>query len=101
MSHVSVMMSLQTLLSPERSKGKLGRFGIRMGETGYVATLQQGRLNVERREPAGCDVTFAGSPTDMVAAIHGGAPLEMLRIEGDMELAKRFVTLFPLPPKVA
>jgi hypothetical protein len=32
--------------------------------------------------------------------IHGGAPFELIRIEGDMELAKRFVKLFPLPTKV-
>jgi hypothetical protein len=33
--------------------------------------------------------------------IHGGAPFDTVRIEGDMNLAKRFVTLFPLPEKVA
>ena len=27
-------------------------------------------------------------------------PLETIDVEGDMELAKRFTTLFPLPPKV-
>jgi hypothetical protein len=32
--------------------------------------------------------------------IHGGAPFETIQVDGDMELAKRFVTLFPLPPKV-
>src|SRR5881392_3741328 len=31
MSHVSVMMSLQTLLSPEHAKGINGRFGFRLG----------------------------------------------------------------------
>src|SRR5881392_436570 len=31
MSHVSLMMSLQTLLSPEHAKGINGRFGFRLG----------------------------------------------------------------------
>jgi hypothetical protein len=37
----------------------------------------------------------------MVAVIHGGAPFDLIKIEGDMALVKRFLTLFPLPPKVA
>lgn len=100
MSHVSVMMSLQTLLSPERATGLEAAFGFRMGEVGYVAILADGRLTVERREAKDCDVTFVGSPTDIVAVIHGGAPFDLITVEGDMALARRFVTLFPLPPKV-
>jgi DNA-binding HxlR family transcriptional regulator len=100
MSHVSVMMSLQTLLSPERARGMDARIGFRMGETGYIAILRDGRLDIRRVEPEDCDVTFIGTPMELVAAIHGGAPLETIEIKGDMELAKRFVTLFPLPPKI-
>jgi hypothetical protein len=33
--------------------------------------------------------------------MYGGAPTELLRFEGDAELARRFVTLFPLPAKVS
>ena len=58
-----------------------------------------------RGEPAGTDVTFAGAPGAIAAAVDGGAPLAgleaagALRIEGDRGVAERFVTLFPLPPK--
>ena len=101
MSHVSVMMSLQTLLSSELSKDIDARVGFRLGEASYVATLRNGSLAIERRETSGCDATFAGSATEVVAVIHGGAPLEMITVEGDITLARRFITLFPLPPKVA
>jgi DNA-binding HxlR family transcriptional regulator len=100
MSHVSVMMSLQTLLSPELAEDIDARIGFRLGDTSYVATLAGGRLAVERGEVKDCDTTFSGSNRDIVAVIHGGAPLETVAVEGDMELAKRFVTLFPLPPKI-
>ena len=100
MSHVSVMMSLQTLISPERAKGLDARVGFRFGDTSYVATVHDGRLDVERREAADCDVTFAGAPSAVAGVIHGGAPFETIEVEGDMALAKRFVTLFPLPSKV-
>ena len=101
MSHVSVMMSFQTLLSPERAEGMRGRFGFRFGGVSYVATLDDGRLAVERAETEDCNAVFTGSPTELVAVIHGGAPPEMIGIEGNPALAKKFMTLFPLPPKVA
>jgi DNA-binding HxlR family transcriptional regulator len=100
MSHVSVMMSFQTLLSSERARGVRGRFGFRFGGVSYVATLEEGRLGVERAEPSNCDAVFTGSPTEVVAVIHGGAPRELIRIDGDIELASRFMRLFPLPEKV-
>lgn len=100
MSHVSLIMSLQTLLSPGLAEGLRARIGFRLGEANYVATLHDGRLDVERGEVADCDVVFTGTSSDVAAVIHGGAPFETIRVEGDMELAKRFITLFPLPPKV-
>jgi DNA-binding HxlR family transcriptional regulator len=101
MSHVSVIMSLQTLISPELAKGTHARIGFRFGETGYVTTVHDGRLDVERTAPEDCDVIFTGAPSAVAAVIHGGAPFEMIKVEGDMALAKRFVKLFPLPAKVA
>jgi DNA-binding HxlR family transcriptional regulator len=100
MSHVSVLMSLQTLLSPERAEGLTARIGFRFDDAAYVATLHGSRLDVDRREPQDCDVTFTGSPSAVAGVIHGGAPFETIDIQGDMALAKRFITLFPLPPKI-
>ena len=101
MSHVSVVMSLQTLLSPELAEGLDARIGFRFGDAQYVTRVHGGRLDVERREVAGCDVVFAGPPSAIAAVIHGGAPFETISVEGDLSLARRFVKLFPLPEKVA
>ena len=100
MSHVSVIMSLQTLISPAFAEGLDARVGFRFGETSYVATIRDGKLDVERTPVVDCDVEFSGPPSAVAAVIHGGAPLEMIEIRGDMELARRFLTLFPLPPKI-
>jgi DNA-binding HxlR family transcriptional regulator len=100
MSHVSLIMSLQTLLSPALADGIDARIGFRLGEANYVTVLHDGRLDVERGEAAGCDVVFTGSPTSVAAVIHGEAPFDMINVEGDLALATRFVKLFPLPPKV-
>jgi len=100
MSHVSVIMSLQTLISPERAGGLNARVCFRFGEANYVTTVNDGRLDVERRDCNDCDVTFIGAPSEIAAVIHGGAPFDLIRVEGDMALADRFRTLFPLPEKV-
>jgi DNA-binding HxlR family transcriptional regulator len=99
-SHAAAMMSLQTMLDANRAGEMKARLGFRLGETSYVAELHDGRLDVERRAIDDCDVVFTGAPAELAAVIYGGAPLEMIEVRGDMELAKRFVTLFPLPPKV-
>lgn len=99
-SHVSVMMSLETMLDPEQSADISARIGFRLGEASYVATLNGGRLEVERRPIGDCDLVFTAAPAELAGVIYGGASLGTIGVEGDMELAKRFITLFPLPPKV-
>ncbi|MFL6786648.1 MAG: winged helix-turn-helix transcriptional regulator [Sphingomicrobium sp.] len=99
MSHVSLVMSLQTLLSPQLAEGLDQRIGFRLGDANYVATIRGGRLDVHRTEVKDCDLVFSGPPSAVAAVIHGGAPFETIEVEGDLDLARRFVTLFPLPPK--
>jgi DNA-binding HxlR family transcriptional regulator len=101
MSHVSVVMSLQTLISPALAEGLDKRIGFQFGDVGYVTTVRNGRLDVERTAVENCDLVFKGTPSAVAAVIHGGAPFDMIEIEGDMALAARFVKLFPLPAKVA
>jgi DNA-binding HxlR family transcriptional regulator len=101
MSHVSLLMSLQTLISPDRAEGFRARICFRLGDAAYVATVADGRLGVDRRDADDCEVTFTGTPSEVAAVIHGGAPFETISVEGDLEIARRFRTLFPLPAKVA
>ena len=100
MSHVSLLMSLQTLIAPDRAEGFDTCVGFRLGDADYVATVSHGRLDVDRREPTDCAVTFVGTPTAVAGVIHGGAPFETIQVEGDQALARRFIDLFVLPAKV-
>ncbi len=100
MSHVSVMMSLQTLLSPERAEGIDARIGFRFGDGELCRDSSTTAASTSTRmEPADCAVTFIGGPDEVAAVIHGGAPFDLIQVEGDLALARRFVTLFPLPRK--
>ena len=98
-SHVSVMLSLQTMIDAGRARGLAGRFGFRLGEATYMAKLSNGALDVERRPIEAFDVLFTAAPAELAAVVYGGASLATIGVEGDKALAKRFVTLFPLPPK--
>ena len=100
MSHVSIIMSLQTLISPALAQGLDERVGFRLGDADYVVHVHDGRLDVKRGDIENCRVTFTGPPTQVAAVIHGGAPFDLITVEGDLEFARRFVKLFPLPPKV-
>lgn len=100
MSHVSVIMSLQTLIVPERAAGFDARVGFCLGDSDYVTTVHDGRLHVERTATTNCAVVFSGTPTAVAAVIHGGAPFNTIQVDGDLDLARRFVDLFVLPDKV-
>ncbi|HJU19010.1 MAG TPA: winged helix-turn-helix transcriptional regulator [Stellaceae bacterium] len=105
LSAASLLLSLRAMLDPCRAEGLDLHIGFRLGEEGYLAHLADGRIDIRRGDPDGADLVFTGSPPVLAAAFYGGQPLERLetegalRIEGDRMLARRFVALFPLPPK--
>jgi DNA-binding HxlR family transcriptional regulator len=100
-SGVSVMMSMQTMFDPVRAGEFEARACILLGETPYVVEIRDGRIDVRRGSHQGCDFTVTATPEEVAAVLYGGVPVDAIRVEGDLALAKRFVTLFPLPPKVA
>ena len=101
LSHVAIMMSLQTMIDPDRAQGMAAKLGFRLGDATYVAMLRDGRLDVARGPIETCDIVFIASPTKLAAVVYGGAPLETIDVVGDTQLAKRFVALFPLPEKAS
>ena len=106
LSAVSLFLSFRTMLDAERARGLVARVGFRIGAETFLARLARGRIEVERGPLENVDVVFAGAAPAIAAAVYGGQPLTaleragMLAVEGDRALAERFVTLFPLPPKV-
>jgi DNA-binding HxlR family transcriptional regulator len=99
-SHVSIMMSQETMFDPKLAGDFRVRVGFRFGDTSYVADVSEGQIQIDRGEATDCDFVFVGEPAQLAAVLYGGAPLETISIQGDIELARRYVTFFPLPPKV-
>jgi DNA-binding HxlR family transcriptional regulator len=106
-STASFLLSLRTMLDSEQAKGLEARVGFRLGEETFLAHLAEGRIEITRSALAGTDLIFTGTPPVLAGAIYGGQPLEMLeeagalQVEGDRAFARRFIGLFPLPPKAA
>jgi DNA-binding HxlR family transcriptional regulator len=106
LSAVSLLLSFRTMIDPQRAKGLTMRVGLRIGEESFVVRVARGTLEAERGEAQSVDFKLTGAAPAIAAAVYGGVPLAalegegVLKLEGDRAAAEKFVTLFPLPPKV-
>jgi hypothetical protein len=99
-SGVSILLSFRTMFEPKKAQGLAARIGFVFGEMTYVLRIADGELTVARGPVDGCDLVFSGEPAVLAGVVYGGLPLDQMRVEGDRGLARRFVDLFELPPKV-
>jgi DNA-binding HxlR family transcriptional regulator len=100
-SPVSLMLSLRTMFSPGAAGDFAARIQLHMGEESFFWERREGEIRIGRGEIDSPDFTITGEPSAIGAVVYGGAPLETVTVEGDIALARRFVSLFPLPPKAA
>jgi DNA-binding HxlR family transcriptional regulator len=107
LSAVSLLLSFRTMFDAERARGLDARIGLKLGEESFLVRIAEGKIRAVRGAAAGTDLVLTGAAPAIAAAVYGGQPLAALeaagalRVEGDRALAERFLTLFPLPPKVA
>jgi DNA-binding HxlR family transcriptional regulator len=105
-SPVSLMLSFRTMFDAGRARGLDARIGFRLGAESFLARIADGKLEVQRAEPESADAIFTGTSAALAAAVYGGQPLPalaeagLLGVTGDQAVVERFLTLFPLPPKV-
>ena len=106
LSAVSLLLSFRTMFDPARARGVEARIGLRLGREEFRLDIGRSGVEVARAAVAGSHLLLEGSAPAIAAAVYGGEPLPALeaagalRLAGDRALAERFVTLFPLPPKV-
>lgn len=99
-SPVAMMLSMQINFLPERAQDFSTTVGFRFGEAHYFAEVGDGEFVIGRGRPEGAEATIDCSSEELKMAVYGPAPAESLRVEGDMDVARRFLKLFSLPPKV-
>ena len=101
-SGVSILLSFRTMFDPIRvaeARDMKGTVGFRFGEDRYFVEIGDGKLVASRGEPEAADVIVTAEPTTLAAVVYGKQPLDLVEIEGDRALFRRFVDLFELPPK--
>jgi DNA-binding HxlR family transcriptional regulator len=99
-SAVAIMLSMKTNFDSNLAGDFMARIAFRFGDRRYFAQIEGGNLEIGCG-PIDCpDVTVDCTPDEIKLVLYGGVPIETLRIEGDMQVARRFFGLFSLPPKV-
>ncbi len=104
LSPVSLMMSLRTMLVRKRAKGLEADVGFDIAGQQFRARLADREVPITREPVVGAQVIFRAPAAPLLAAhIYGDVPAEQLpelQVEGDRKLARTFVSLFELPPKI-
>ncbi len=107
LSATSLMLSFRTMFDAQAAAGADLCIGFRIGNEKMVVRIADGRIDAARGDPEGAQCILDGPAAIMAAAAYGDIPLEMLekagelRVEGDRDAARRFLTFFSLPPKAA
>jgi DNA-binding HxlR family transcriptional regulator len=106
LSSASLLLSFRTMFDPERAGSWRGSVGLKIGQESFIVRVQEDGLEADRGEADAAQVVLTAPAPVIAAAVYGGQPLAgleeegALKVEGDRAAAERFVTFFPLPPKV-
>ena len=108
MSLDAYIVSLRTLFDAERAGDFDARIELRLGEERFQVDVADGSIEAIRGEGTPADAVIEADPPMMLLEVlHGHRRLadalagETIRISGDKRMAKRFMTLFPLPQPTA
>jgi len=99
----ALILSFRTMFSAEAAKKLDATLELRVGEDRFRARIARGRLELTRGAAGDPDAIIEATPGTLVAIVYGGRKLAAaeragdLSIEGDKRIAKRFLSLFPLP----
>ncbi|MFA7504783.1 MAG: helix-turn-helix domain-containing protein [Burkholderiaceae bacterium] len=105
LSPVSAMLSLRTMIRPDREPVSM-TLAFRFSGDAFIGRLTPEDLVIERGDTNAADVIFDTDTTTFITFVYGKRPVEtveaegQLRLAGDRALARRFIDCFALPPKL-
>jgi DNA-binding HxlR family transcriptional regulator len=98
-SPVSLMLSLRTMLSAQSAGDLKARIQLEMNGEPFFWIRKKGEVRIGRGEIDRPDLLLRGSPSAIAGYVYAGAPLASIEVEGDVKLAQRLPSLFPMPQK--
>jgi DNA-binding HxlR family transcriptional regulator len=105
LSPVSAMLSLRTMIDPDRPDIRM-TIGFRFPGASFVGRLDRHDLAITPGNADDADVVFETDTTRFVTLVYGKWPFEeseaegRLKLTGDRAKAQQFVDLFALPEKL-
>jgi DNA-binding HxlR family transcriptional regulator len=95
----ALMYALKSTFDPEAAGDFTGRLELRLGEQSFLAEVSGGRFTLLRTEPgaAPADAVLRADADTLRALAFTGGRLDPGMVEGDRQVAERFVRLFPRP----
>ena len=99
-SPVSLMLSLRTMFSGDAAGDLKAKIQLFMNEEPFFwVRSKKGAIRIGRGEIEDPDLIIRGSPSAIAGYVYAGAPLSSIDTEGDLKLATRLPSLFPMPEK--
>jgi len=98
-SPVSLMLSLRTMLSDAAAGDLKARIQLVMEGEPFFWIRKKGAISIGRGEIDDPDLTLVGEASEIARYMYAGAPLSTIGAEGDLKLAKRLPSFFPMPDK--
>ena len=98
---VSLMLSLRTMMSAEAAGDLAARVQLMMAGEPFFWVRKDGQVGIGRGEIAEPDLIIRAAPSAIAGYVYAGAPLSSIDVEGDIELARRLPSLFPMPEKAS
>jgi DNA-binding HxlR family transcriptional regulator len=89
----SIVIALASRFDPEAAAGLSGTIELRLGDDRYRIAVSEGEISARRGEPDAGDAVIETDTETLGDALLGGA-LGDVRIEGDRDLAERFLALY-------
>lgn len=110
LSPVSLMLSLRTMIDRDAARQVQAAILFEVGDDRFFARLADGELAIRRADDGDPQPDFAirtPRPFPFLRVVYGKEPLETVTAEGeleasgDLDLAKRVLSIFSLPSKMA
>ena len=101
----SLILSFRTMFDPHAAEAFSASIELRIGDERFHAKIGRGQIELLRGSADQADVIIEGDSDALASVVYGGRKLSDalrtgdLRVEGDKSIARRFLTLFPLPER--
>lgn len=103
----ALVLSFRTMFDSDAASDFEASIEIRIGEERFHAEIADGEMSLNRGSASDPDAILETDPNTLVAVVYGGRKFAdavktgEMKVEGNKAVAKKFVTLFPLPKPAA